>query len=587
MPNQHLIGRETFELQLPGFQKAHAWQEQFSQFHWQLLVPAMEQLFDRLVGEDMLLRIEKLEINLGQIATQDLLSPKMMAVLMEQLEEAILAELQHPAPQNRLMRPQDSWFEKWLFFLEYGYLPMDAVWPESPSIWQMAIFETLALEERAVAGLRRLLLRQHVAFDRLLAQHDTLFLQKIVELLTAYPQAKLRQNIERMALMVGKGAAALKAYLQAQEQLNEGQNQSKTKDKSTTLRPTAQQKKAQELGAEQRKPDIEKKLDPSLVNLINDLLREQQGAGKSIVTRSDFLQRLLARLQSRWHPILAMPSRQIVDWVEEKSWRLVLAEVVQQGRKLGADQWLQLLLEKQELLATLPLVQALFVGAEQQQAWTAQLEGVALVPRFLLQELDEATNPEESPNSPNEIAASKATVKAAGFKPEGEDAFFVLNAGIILLHPFLAHLFKKLGWVEGQQFITEAHRQKALLLLHFLATGETQTPEFNLVLPKFICGLPLNVPVDHRVALSQDEQAEAEHMMEAAIEYWEAIGAVSVEGLREGFLQREGKLKQQPTGWTLQVERKTLDILIDRLPWNISLIKLPWMDEILRVEWTK
>ena len=56
-------------------------------------------------------------------------------------------------------------------------------------------------------------------------------------------------------------------------------------------------------------------------------------------------------------------------------------------------------------------------------------------------------------------------------------------------------------------------------------------------------------------------------------------------GLQEEFLQRPGKLTPGKEFNKLQVEAKTLDILLDRLPWNISLIKLPWMDKMLHVEW--
>jgi len=35
----------------------------------------------------------------------------------------------------------------------------------------------------------------------------------------------------------------------------------------------------------------------------------------------------------------------------------------------------------------------------------------------------------------------------------------------------------------------------------------------------------------------------------------------------------------------LYIEEKTIDILLDKLPWNLSIIKLKWMDEILTVHW--
>ena len=49
---------------------------------------------------------------------------------------------------------------------------------------------------------------------------------------------------------------------------------------------------------------------------------------------------------------------------------------------------------------------------------------------------------------------------------------------------------------------------------------------------------------------------------------------------------RPGMLAVDADGdWLLRVEARTVDILLDQLPWGVSLVKLPWMDRLLRVEW--
>ncbi len=154
-----------------------------------------------------------------------------------------------------------------------------------------------------------------------------------------------------------------------------------------------------------------------------------------------------------------------------------------------------------------------------------------------------------------------------------------------MLHPFLGHLFKKLELTENGTFKDRPALQKAILLLHYLATGETKTPEYQLTLPKFLCGTPLNTPIDHYTSLTKKEQKEAENLLQAAIEHWGALGKVSNASLREGFLKREGKLEKTSSGWLLQIEKQTIDILLDRLPWNLSIIKLPQMEDILKVDW--
>ena len=167
------------------------------------------------------------------------------------------------------------------------------------------------------------------------------------------------------------------------------------------------------------------------------------------------------------------------------------------------------------------------------------------------------------------------------------DAIFLMQAGLVLLHPFYSALFNKLDLLTPDNtFKHEEHLWQALAILHFVATGQTEAQaEYALVLPKLLCGVPVNLPIPLGTRLSARAQEETEHMMQAAIAHWEALGSVSPDGLREGFLQRPGKLSKRDSGWLLQVETNTIDFLLDRLPWNLSVVKLPWMKEFLRVEW--
>ena len=61
------------------------------------------------------------------------------------------------------------------------------------------------------------------------------------------------------------------------------------------------------------------------------------------------------------------------------------------------------------------------------------------------------------------------------------------------------------------------------------------------------------------------------------IEQWRILKKTSVDGFRESFLQREGRLSLQENGWSLKVARASYDVLLDQLPWGISVVLLPWM----------
>ncbi|MCB0563235.1 MAG: hypothetical protein KDD01_02540 [Phaeodactylibacter sp.] len=175
---------------------------------------------------------------------------------------------------------------------------------------------------------------------------------------------------------------------------------------------------------------------------------------------------------------------------------------------------------------------------------------------------------------------------APDFQSETE-YIYGLNAGIILLHPFLGSYFQEFGLLKpaGNEFSDRKAQMKAVYHLHFLATGQWLCPEPQLSIQKVLCGLPLHYPISKQFYITATERGESEKLLQAVLKHWNALGNVSPDGLREGFLQREGKLQQQNGGWLLQIEKKTMDVLLEKLPWNISMIKLPWLNELIRVEW--
>lgn len=178
---------------------------------------------------------------------------------------------------------------------------------------------------------------------------------------------------------------------------------------------------------------------------------------------------------------------------------------------------------------------------------------------------------------PEQVEAEKPGLK--------EEGIFVSNAGAVLLHPFLSTFFSRLQLAEAGAFRDLAAQQKALYMVHYLCTGFLSADEHELVVPKVLCGYPLKKPVKKHVRLTRDDKEEAAHLLEELIRQWGALKSTSPAGLREGFLQRGGKLMTKHDLFHIQVETDTIDILLDHLPWNLSIIKLPWVKDLIRVEW--
>jgi hypothetical protein len=159
------------------------------------------------------------------------------------------------------------------------------------------------------------------------------------------------------------------------------------------------------------------------------------------------------------------------------------------------------------------------------------------------------------------------------------------NAGLVLLHPFLQYFFKELGLLKNEAFINDRSRDVAVHLLHYLATGEEHVADFDLVFEKYLCGMHAGQVTYRFINLSEHMKTEAVSLLHAVVKHWSVLKNTSIEGLREGFLQRKGKLIVTGNSFRIIMEQNTLDILLQQVPWNISLLKLPWMEHLIHVEW--
>ena len=165
------------------------------------------------------------------------------------------------------------------------------------------------------------------------------------------------------------------------------------------------------------------------------------------------------------------------------------------------------------------------------------------------------------------------------------EGVFINNAGLVLMHPFFKTFFINLKLANNEGQLIPSKIESAIHLLHYLATKKEQPFESELVLEKFLCGVPVGRTISRFVTLSDEQKRMAEEVLQAAISHWTALKNTSPDGLRTAFLQREGKLTNDNDTGRIVVERKTQDILLDKIPWNVHLIKLPWRKRILFVDW--
>ena len=223
--------------------------------------------------------------------------------------------------------------------------------------------------------------------------------------------------------------------------------------------------------------------------------------------------------------------------------------------------------DKKDLLKSIPAITL------QQQLWYRVLEIAAANKSLDAAEIaKQVENDISVPDKPFE-----QNFKEEHLKENIDDGIYVANAGVVLLHPFLPGFFRNIGFVEKENFVDFSVCQKAVVMLHYLATGNTIPEEHELVIPKMLCASPINEPVSNNISFSTEELREAEDLLTSSIAQWEILKGTSPAGLRESFLQRGGKLFMKNDQPHLQIEASAIDMLLDHLPWNLSMIMLPYL----------
>lgn len=235
-------------------------------------------------------------------------------------------------------------------------------------------------------------------------------------------------------------------------------------------------------------------------------------------------------------------------------------------------------------------------GGEAESTPGAEIVEAPDIPDPELQQQRRSENRVEPPQTDKGAADGKCNdAPAPGGRSDqtraevSEDLYPLLvhQAGLVLLHPFLARFFEICRVKEvGREELRPTSLPRAAALLHLLASGREDLYEYELGLIKILLGLDPGTALPVCAGLlSTEDREEAETVLQSAIGHWSALKNTSADGLRSAFIERQGLLRRDDDGWKLNLERKSYDILLDQLPWGIGIVKLPWMKRAVFTEW--
>ena len=537
---RHIIRKQVLELKLADSQDMFMLQQKISQYYYKHILPSLEKIFDHLSDENSILQIDRLEIDLGIIKwdkeIHEIRIEYLLILLQKQTGELIRRisgeyYLRNNAgrelPVMKMAGPQSAG-EQWIYYMNRGIIPWNVM--DINDGWRMGVLEALATDYQLVSELKVLIGKNGPALERIVREHTITFLVTIAEVLSAHEQRVLPTVAMEMERI---------------------------------LYP------AQPNGISQ----VEKPVKEA--QIIWQYLVKRFAAASGIITS---IQIARMWIEEKLDIQELLPDR--LSGLENELPLLgpVIAEILQnihtKHRDDKKDQDEPTAKEKNK-----SIVEGSSNGEAENVIQIDVSKGKSAGP-------EAATGADELVNKFSSAKGEKeGQVRSADNAEILDEGIYIKYAGLVLLHPFFKFLFQHRGLISEGRFKDEASQEKAIYLLHYLATGTVQAEEYLLATAKLLCGWPLEEPLQSEARISPVDMMEADDLINAAIAQWTILKNTSADGVREGFLQRNGKVFMKNGDICFIIESHAIDLLLDHLPWNLSIIKLPWLKELIRVEW--
>ncbi|SHN32766.1 contractile injection system tape measure protein [Chitinophaga sp. CF418] len=610
MEQQHAIGKLLLEVQLPSREEAFALQGTLSTRCTTELEPMLSALLDSWADPDTLLQIDKLEIDLGSCDLETLRKelPDMIISYLRKHSQRMQAELALEGGMQRIPLIQ-GYYESWLYFLERGILPSSAVkWQHSE--WEAGVLTVLSSETYALQQCRVFFMEHPYAIRRLVLQFSPAFVQNWIlaysadayrqvlqltgewETFIYHPQ--LREVVNAIVPVQQEIIPALPARTTYHENvliwlIGEVIVPGRTMSNVAILQQLMQQL------VSQAKEDVA----PCLLYVLQQVTTETVKApvllrqtattlAMQYVPEITALQKQLFTRQQQEERHKQVEKRDREDSVQERQDDPVKDNTDQQQQataRASREQERQdekTRREKAEGEVTKDKTSSI---KEKEKAAAEERAKREAAEREESTAAKRSVNKDADPQEKRALSSSADEERTSAEPPAAGSVYYINNAGLILLHPYLSFCFDALGLREGQQFKDEAAKHRAVQLLGYLAYGEEEIPEYDLVLPKILCGILPAEAVRRFIPLTDEEKTEANELLAAVISHWNALGNTSPDGLRGNFLLREGKLEWKEEEWQLYVTQQAYDMLLNQLPWGFSVVGLSWMPWLIKTVW--
>lgn len=553
--NIHRIGRQVLELEIGLTEQALELQEIVARLFQEQSLAAMESVFDQFVKHNQVIRLEQLEVDLGKLQGNDWrqqFNSRLVEQLQHQLEQ-VLHSLTATTPDSFTVDSiEEEPFQQLLFFCQYGRLPW---WGSKAADRWLENLQT-TMTSMQWQKLTRLLTQDAKAFQRLVYTANDDFLQTIPQILYGVSDAARVQVLMSEDLPYPLQALWRERFW----------------------------------GAVLQYFAVATTLSEAGIKLLRHLLIERQNLYKA-----EFTDTVIDIDADTGTPHSVEPLHNLPPLPQP--WQTWLEQAIQ---SLHSDS--VILVPSPDGTTAQPITDANCLQSKTfQMSSQAQLQQNDLSLSNHIHITPQQINniPGEQPisdifDSTGSTSVHSQVNQNSSFQSSNQHVFsadlgssiYIAGAGIVIVHPFLQELFQSLNLLDDQQqFHNRQTHRRAVALLSYLTYGNANAPEYDLLLPKWLCAWAWEEPLAP-YELTNVEQNASEELLTAVLKHWSALRSNSTEWLRQQFFLRDGTMKPVDFGWCLTVEHRAQDVLLNKLPWGLGLIHFPWMNDLLHVDWT-
>ncbi|MCB0564808.1 MAG: hypothetical protein KDD01_10575 [Phaeodactylibacter sp.] len=519
--NLHIIHRQNIGLDLRLRRGEHEVQNEVAHMLRHEVLPRLESLFDTLVKDGQILRIDKLEVDLGDFTTdryQKEFPERVVEEVKSQLEQHVQAAFEVDTRERQFLSGAQSMAEALRHFLATGALPW---WipMEKGRNFEATVVEALKKEPAAFRRQLAPLVENRQAVRRLSRQFSDTAIEAMIA--TFSPTlARPVQWLENILSETARSPAVL-TELEARHPV--------------IVREAVLRQVLRSLGREVGLKTVLKEIvkeaildipSPHRAALLPELARKIEKQGAKEITPVLVLEALLQYIR-QW-PVAHEGGAEKTE--QKKDQKQTIGQTKEPkpssapetGPAAGAEEEKKPA-ETKRPEAALSEQEALFIG-------NAGLVLLAPYLELFFEELELQSSGQFRNEAVQERAVHLLQYLATGAEqpPEYELPLNKLLCGLPLDHPIEKHL----GLEEKEK--AEARQLLEAVIRNWPPLSGTSV----------------------------------EGLQQAFLQ-------------RDGKLYFD----EYADNWILKVEPKTEDILLDRLPWGFGVVKLPWMAHLLQVEW--